>query len=79
MTPIGAATGMKEGSSNHEERRFRTTYQACRDGSHRLKNRQLHKAGIGKLCFIQPTRKNMQFPMIKLIVTISGVGGTPLI
>ena len=53
MTPIGAGHEMKEGSSDREKRRFRTTCQACRDVSHRLKSRQLHKAGIGRLCSIQ--------------------------
>jgi len=79
MTPIGAATGMKEGSSNHEERRFHTTYQACRDGSHRLKSRQLHKAGIGKLCFIQPDSQEYVISDDQADCYDFGVGGTPLI
>ena len=41
---------MKVGSANHGERRFHTTFQACRDVSHRLESRQLHKAGIARLC-----------------------------
>jgi hypothetical protein len=32
--------------------RFHTTCQACRDVSHRLKSRQLHKAGIGNSHFL---------------------------
>jgi hypothetical protein len=71
MTPIGSAVEMKEGSTNHDDRRVHTTCKACRDINYRVTNGLLHEAGSAMLWFIW-----LDFQKVHLssIVTVSKVG-----
>jgi hypothetical protein len=55
----GLGYGYERASSNREDGRLQATCRTRRNVSHRLKSRQLHKAGIARLCSIQSTHRNM--------------------
>jgi hypothetical protein len=51
---MASTMGMKESCSDREELLLQAAREAFRDSNHRLKRRQLHKAGIEWLYSIRP-------------------------